>query len=179
MVNFIVMLRYLTGFYIFRHYLLVMKELTLFLLAASLALTGLSQKYTIKADLTGFPDGTWFYLQDLDVDAIVDSVPIRQGRFAISGRLDDPPQSLWLYSNYQNTFYYTVLLIGNEAVSVKGDIKDFPFHLAITGSPVQDDLNALNHLTRDGYAQRNELLNQYFALKGDSAEIKGKAIWKI
>jgi len=155
-----------------------MKHLSLILLSAFLALSAQSQQYTIKAALTGFPDGTPFYLKDLDVDAVIDSAFISRNTFKMTGRFDDPPQSLWLYCNYKNSFYYVVLLIGNDKISVKGDLKDFPYDLAVTGSRSQDDVNALRGLTKEGYRQRDRLVTEYFALKGDSAEIKGKAIWK-
>jgi peroxiredoxin len=138
-----------------------------------------AQQYTIKAHITGLANGKKIYLKDLDADADIDSATIQNDEFTLKGRLADTPQSLWLYCQDGTKFYYTTLLIGNEALNISGDIKDFPFDLSITGSKTQDDFNFLSAQTKDDYKKRNKLVEEYFALKGDSAEIKGKQIWKV
>ncbi|GAB3936201.1 thioredoxin-like domain-containing protein [Mucilaginibacter myungsuensis] len=153
------------------------KLLTALLIVA--AHTAFAQGYTVKTQLTGFPDGTKFYLQDLDAQYIIDSAALKSGELQLKGKLDAPVKGLWLYARHDNKFYYCNLLMGNEAVTVKGDMKDFPFDVSITGSKIQDANNRLVALTSAGNKKRNELIDQYFALKGDSAEIKGKQIWKV
>lgn len=154
-----------------------MKISVLFILLKCFTLNCSSQQYVISATITGFPDSTKFFLKDLDTDTDIDSAAITHNSFRMKGSLGSSPQSLWLCTTYNNNFYYTTLLIGNDSISVKGDIKDFPFDLAVTGSQIQDDLNILNALTRDGYKKRNQLVAEFFSLKGDSANIQGKAIW--
>lgn len=153
-----------------------LKRLLPFALSICLALEGASQQYIISANITGFPDSTKFYLKDLDTNSDIDSARIIHHSFSMKGRLGSPPQSLWLCSNYNNNFYYAILLIGNDTISVKGDIKDLPFDVSVTGSKIQDDLNILNALTKEGYKTRQKLVAEYFSLKPDSAKIKGDAL---
>lgn len=146
------------------------------LFAANLAF---AQQYTIEAHITGFNNGAKFYLKDVDVDSDIDSVVIRNNQFVMRGSLADAPKSLWLYTKTSTNFYYTTLMIGNETITINGDIKDFPFDLSISGSKTQDEHTLLLNQEKAGYKERNKLLQEYFSLKGDSAEIKGKKIWRI
>jgi hypothetical protein len=155
-----------------------MKILLPFVLSICLVLNGFSQEYIISANITGFPDSTKFFLKDLDTESDIDSARIIHNSFTLNGRLPSPPHSLWLCATYNNNFYYLILLIGNDTISVKGDIKDFPFDLSVTGSKIQDGLNILNALTKEGFKMRQKLIGDYFSLKPDSAKIRGNAIVK-
>jgi thiol-disulfide isomerase/thioredoxin len=156
---------------------MLMKKIALFLAAILVAKIAVSQQYVITASITGFKNGTKFYLKDVDADANIDSAVIQNDHFVLKGVLAETPQNLWLYSQNQQNFYYATLLIGNEKVSINGDIKDFPFDLSISGGKAQQDHDKLIDLTKAGYKHRNDLLAEYFALKGDSAKIKSKIIW--
>lgn len=151
------------------------------LLVLLLALTRLvnAQQYQIKAHVTGFANGTKFYLEDTDVDANIDSAVIKDNEFVMQGKLAYTPQSLWLYATAAQKYYYVVLFMGNDKINIKGDIKDFPFDLSVTGSKTHDEYRVLTEQTKAGYKKRNELVAEYFALKGDSAKIKAKQIWKV
>ena len=153
-----------------------MKILLPFVLSLCLALNCTSQQYVISGNITGFPDSTKFFLKDLDTGTDIDSTQIIRNSFRMKGSLGSSPRSMWLCTTYNNNFYYLILLIGNDTISVKGDIKEFPFDLSITGSKIQDVLNILNSLTKEGFKMRQQLLNEYFSLKPDSAKIRGKAI---
>jgi len=156
-----------------------MKKIVMFLFASCITEIAFAQQYSINAHITGFPNGTKFYLKDVDVDSNIDSAVIQNDEFVLKGSLTQTPQSLWLCSTIGQKFYYTTLMMGNDAIRINGDIKEMPFDLAITGSSTQNDHNMLNSLTKAGYKKRNELLEEYFALKGDSAKIKSKQIWKV
>lgn len=138
-----------------------------------------AQQYIINVHITGFKDQTKFILKDNDVDANIDSAIIIQDHFVLKGTLENAPKALWLYTTVGQNFYYTTLLIGNEKVDITGDIKDFPFDVKITGSKSQDESTAMFSLIKADYKKRNDLVAQYFKLTGDSAQIKGKEIWKI
>jgi thiol-disulfide isomerase/thioredoxin len=156
-----------------------MKKNFLLLLVIVFTKAAFAQQYVIKAEVTGFKNGTKFYLNDVDADTNIDSAVIQNNVFILKGKLYNPPQSLWVTATVGEKFYYFTLLIGNESIEVKGDAQDFPFDLSIKGSKIQDTHNELISLTREGYKRRNKLLEEYFLLKGDSAKIKGKAIWKV
>lgn len=155
-----------------------MKKIALILFV--ICFTGIvsAQQYTIKANITGFPNGAKFFLKDVDVDSNIDSAVIQNDALVLKGSLSQTPQSLWLCSTLGQKFYYTTLMMGNDDIQINGDIKDMPFDLTITGSKTQDDHNMLINLTKAGYKKRNELVEEYIALKGDSAKIKSKQIWK-
>src|SRR5258708_17072566 len=110
-----------------------------------------AQQYTIKAHITGFPNGTKFYLEDVEVDSNIDSAIIKNDEFDLKGGLIQTPQSLWLCSQFGQKFYYTTLMMGNDAIRINADIKDMPFDLTITGSKTQDAHNMLNSLTKASY----------------------------
>jgi thiol-disulfide isomerase/thioredoxin len=156
-----------------------MKKALLFLLITGLVQAAVAQQYLIRAEVTGFPDNTKFYLKDLDVDSDIDSAVLKNNRFEMRGKISDAPKSLWIYASANKNSYYTTLLIGNDNLTIKGDAEDFPFDLSITGSKIQDVHNLQVNLTKANYKKRNQLLQDYFTLKGDSAEIKGKQIWKV
>ncbi|TDQ09708.1 TlpA disulfide reductase family protein [Pedobacter metabolipauper] len=156
-----------------------MKKTGLFIFLLAFSQAVLAQQYEIKATITGFSNGTKFYLEDTDVSTNIDSAIIQDNKFVMKGKLNPAPQSLWLHTTFNKKFYYVTLLIGNDKVTITGNSKDMPFDLTITGSKPQNDRNALNLLIKEGYKKRNQLVNEYFALTGDSAEIKGKAIWKV
>jgi len=153
-----------------------MNKILITLLLFSLTKFSFAQGYTIQANVTGFPNGTKFFVNDSDTDTDIDSATIQNGQFVLKGKLFNNPQNLWIYANAGEKYYYFTLLIGNEKISVKGDANDFPFDLSITGSEIQDVHSELTSLTKSGSKERNELLNEYFAKKGDSLEVK--RIWK-
>src|SRR6185312_9547181 len=105
----------------------------------------------------GFNNGAKFYLKDVDVDSDIDSVVIRNNQFVMRGSLADAPKSLWLYTKTSTNFYYTTLMIGNETITINGDIKDFPFDLSISGSKTQDEHTLLLNQEKAGYKERNKL----------------------
>jgi thiol-disulfide isomerase/thioredoxin len=137
-----------------------------------------AQQYAINARITGFKDGTRFYLNDVGPDINIDSAVIKNGRFSFNGKLGAEPKSLWVTATVGQNYYYFTLLMGNEKIDVRGDVSDFPFDLKITGSKTQDVHNKMIELTREGYKERNKLVAEYQSLSGDSAKSKGKAIWK-
>lgn len=138
-----------------------------------------AQQYVISAQITGFEDGTKFYLNDVTLDTNIDSAVIKNNFLSFKGKLRAEPQSLWVTTNAGQKFYYFTLLMENERINVKGDIKDFPFDLKITGSKTQEMHNKMIALTKEGYKKRSKLVEEYQALTGDSAKSKGKAIWKV
>lgn len=154
-----------------------MKLLLLLVLSTCLTFNGSSQQYMISGKITGFPEGAKFFIVNLDTDEVLDSTVIRQNAFIMKGSLIGAPQAIRLYCINNNNLYYTPLLIGNDTISVKGDLKDFPWDLTITGSPTQDGLNLLYALTKEGQKQRSQLVEEYFKLPADSAKTRGYIIW--
>lgn len=151
------------------------------LIVILVAITALScQKqngYIITGDLTGFPDSTMIYLRNLSTDETFDSTMIIGNKFQFKGQLLDVPEQIWLNTKVDNEFIYTNLLIGNENIRIKADIKDFPWNVNITGSKTQDDFNYLRDLTKSFDMQRDSLVKNFFKLSPEVQQEKGKDIW--
>lgn len=158
-----------------------MKNLSLTLLLLCCVSAAFSQNYVVNAKLTGFPDQTKFYLRDLDKDTDVDSAFLVGGKLTMQAKLESKPVSVRFYASYNKKFYYATLLLGADKVTITGDASQFPFNVQITGSKIQDLENILQAQTRDDYKKRNELVNEYFNLNGDSLQKKArsKEIWGV
>ncbi|MCK0158241.1 DUF4369 domain-containing protein [Cellulophaga sp. F20128] len=97
--------------------------------------------FIIYGQVTGFPDGTKFYLRNLATDAVFDSAIVKNNTYKFEGNLESPSVQIWLNTILDKNFYYTYLLIGNENITVKGDISDLPWNVNISGSKTQGDFN--------------------------------------
>ncbi|MBN1186100.1 MAG: AhpC/TSA family protein [Bacteroidales bacterium] len=133
--------------------------------------------YIIKGDLTGFPDSTVFYLQNSSTQEVIDSAIIIKNNLEFKGQFQDTPEEIFLTAKVDGKFIYSYLLIGNEKISVSGDIKDFPWNVAISGSKSQDDYNILRSMTKSFDIERDSLVQSFFKLSQEEQEAKGKAIW--
>ncbi|MEN8120543.1 MAG: DUF4369 domain-containing protein [Bacteroidota bacterium] len=92
------------------------------------------EKFTISGQVSGFPDGTKFYLRNLSTDEVFDSTTVKNNNFKFEGQLSNPPEQIWLNAIIDKKFIYTNLFIGNDKINVKGDIADFPWNVEIKGS---------------------------------------------
>lgn len=149
-----------------------------FLIIASIATSCNNQKgYVITGQLTGFPDSTMLYLQNLSTQDNFDSALIIKNKFAFRGYLQNEPEQIWLNTIVDGKFLYTNLLIGNENVSIKGDIKDFPLDVKISGSKTQEEYTYYQNLTKTLQIERDSLVKTFLALSPETQEIRGKEIW--
>lgn len=156
-----------------------MKKLLAGLLACCITLLATAQQYVIKGKISGFSNGTKFWLKDIDLDRIVDSAVMTNSAFTMKGTFTDGPRSLWLYTSTKDSFYYCNLFIGNETVTVKGSSRDMPFFMQVTGSKIQDIENILNRQTGPLYHSRDSLMSIGIPLmnKKENPELQ-KDIWK-
>lgn len=138
-----------------------------------------SEQFNIDATITGFKDSTKVFLKNLNTDKIIDSTTLLSNKFSFSGKFDSQsPEILWMYISEKNNFYYSNLLIGNENIKIKGDIKDFPFDLKISGSKPQKEADILTNLTKELDKKRSLLVDDYLSLSEEDRKLKGKDIWK-
>ena len=122
-----------------------------------------AQQYQINVTLTGFENQTKFYLQDINTDKKIDSALLINGKLSMKGKINEV-RALWLCSYYKNKFYFTNLLIGADQVTIKADIKDFPWHVRISGSKSQDKANILNNQIKQLWQERDSLIKIVFPL---------------
>lgn len=155
----------------------MIKSLFCLLFAASV-LNISAQGFTIHAKISGFPDGTKFYLLDLDLQTIVDSAYIKKNKFQVKGIAGDVPQFFRLYTTLKNENYYCNVFMGNESVTVTGDKKDLPYHMSYKGSPSQDLYQVLNKQTNPFQVQRDSLMKNAMALSNDTTK-NGKAQFSL
>lgn len=156
-----------------------MKKNILFVVAMLFYTIAFAQRYQISAHVTGFKNGTKFYLNNTELDTNIDSAIISNDKFVMKGYLPKTPQNLWVTASMPNKFYFFTLLIGNEHITVNGDATAFPYDLAIKGSKTQNEHDELINLIKGSFKQRNQLVENYQSLSGnpDSIKKKSKAIW--
>lgn len=135
------------------------------------------EKFTISGQVSGFPDGTKFYLRNLATDAVFDSTTIKNSNFKFEGHLSSPPEQIWLHATVDDKFIYTNLLIGNENINIKGDILDFPWNVDIKGSKTQEDFNYSKNITKEYTTKRSALVQSVMELPQDRPQEMEAEIW--
>ncbi|MEM6265411.1 MAG: thioredoxin-like domain-containing protein [Bacteroidota bacterium] len=99
----------------------------------------------LTAELTGFPDSTLFFLENTSTQAVLDTAMLISGKFEMYAQLAETPETLFLYARLEGEKPKTWLLLGNEAVTLKADKKDFPWQVDATGSASQDEREAMRN----------------------------------
>lgn len=133
-----------------------------------------AQQFSLSGKITGFPNGTKFYLKDPEADLSVDSAVIMDNVIDMGIKLDEVPKGLFLSATVDGNYYWCYLFVENETVQISGDKKDFPFYLTISGSRSQDVYNRLNDKIRPWVALRNSLTENIGSLISDESD-SGKA----
>ena len=136
------------------------------------------EKFTITGEVTGFPDGTKFYLRNLATDAVFDSTTVENNNFKFEGHLYSPPEQIWLNTTVNKKFIFTNLLIGNDHITVKGDISDFPWNVDIKGSKTQEDFNYSRSITKESDIKRDSLVQGFMKLSQEKQQEIGTEIWR-
>lgn len=147
-----------------------MKKFLLVIIALTITSSLIAQQFSITAKLTGFKNGTKFYIQDPELESKIDSAVINNDTFSIKGKLDYVPKSIFISTTDEGNYYWCFMFIGNEKVQLKGDKKDFPFYLQISGSKSQDIYNKLNNRTREISTKRNHLTENLGSLISDESD---------
>lgn len=133
-------------------------------------------KFTIFGQVSGFPKGTKFYLRNMSTDAVFDSTTVENNSFKFEGRLSSSPEHIWLLATVDNKFIYTNLLIGNDNINIKADIKDFPWNVEIKGSKIQEDYNYSQSITKEYNIKLDSLENAYMKLSPSKQQEIGTKI---
>lgn len=136
-----------------------------------------NQGYVITGEVTGFPDSTIIYLWNFDTQEDIDSALILKNHFAMKGVFEEVPGSFWLTGRVNGQSFYTNMLIGNDRIVVKGDLRDFPFSVQITGSEMQDGRNKSDKLINPYYQQRDSLVLCLFSLSEEEQKTRETEIW--
>jgi thiol-disulfide isomerase/thioredoxin len=156
-----------------------LKFLLTILFLSVIQLTSFSQSFTITAALTGFPDGTTFYVDEVHTQQTIATGKIRHDQLTITGNLAEAPSMLVLKATINNYVYACFVLMGNEKVNVKGDIKDFPFYIKVSGSKYQDENEILKKQTRYYDKQRDSISQNLFELINDTSIIGQEKLMRV
>lgn len=132
---------------------------------------GFVPSYTIQGNVTGFSEGTKFYLYSLETNAIVDSALVEDNKFQMKGHIANPPVSFWLKATDGEDYVYTPLLIGNDSLTVSAAKQDFAWNVNTSGSTIDTNYRKLMNLTKDLDIKRDSLIFGYHA-KADTVKEK-------
>lgn len=140
-----------------------MKKFIIILLTIGCMQTSRAQLYHVTAELTGFENGTKFYLKDIMADKNIDSAILKNGKLTMQGKIGHV-SPVWFCCSYRKEFYFTNLLLGAEQVRIQADVKDFPWFTRISGSKSQDVANILNVQTRQLWKDRDSIMKILYPL---------------
>lgn len=129
----------------------------------------LPPSYTVEGNVTGFPEGTKFYLYSLETNANVDSATVRKNKFKLEGQIVDPPGFFWLRTSEGEDYVYTPLLIGNDEITVSADKHDFAWNVKTSGSTIDSNYRKLMDHTKNLNIKRDSMI---FAFHGMPTEEK-------
>ena len=121
------------------------------------------QSYNIEGNVTGFSEGTKFYLYSLETNANVDSALVKDNKFQMEGNIANPPALFWLRATDGEDYVYTPLLIGNDELTISADKKDFAWNVKTSGSTIDDNYRKAMEVTRELSIKRDSLIFGYHA----------------
>lgn len=122
-----------------------------------------NENYKITGNVTGFSEGTKFYLYSLETNANVDSAIVKNNKFRMEGHIADPPASFWLRATDGQDYVYTPLLIGNDSIIVSADKQDFAWNVSTSGSIIDANYRQSMDLTKELNIKRDSLIFSYHA----------------
>ncbi|WP_346238194.1 redoxin domain-containing protein [Niabella insulamsoli] len=135
-----------------------------------LPLFALAQKLTLNGQITGLPDGSKVVLTDLEnPGAPLQSTESKAGAFTLATKLEGAS----LLSLGVGDSVKTAVFVGNETVSVKGDISQNAEDWTYSGSTVQDNFVEFQDIFVPKFGALNKLVQQLQFGNG-SEEIRTK-----
>ncbi len=119
-----------------------------------------ANEYTIHIDVKGLPEKSEVYLKDFETTTEINKGSLVDGRGKLEGKMENGPRLLFLTIFTGSQTYWCNFMIGGEEVWVNADKKDFPFHVTVKGSAVQDVYYRLNAQLADNRILRDSLFTQ-------------------
>ena len=120
--------------------------------------------YVIQGEFSGFPDSSMFYLANVRSGSTLDSARLIGGKFRMEGQLPEEPCIVRLGTILNSSRVFVQSMLGNEKVTVSGDLSDFPYQVTITGSKYSDQYVDFEKRTLHLRLQQDSLLKSYRAL---------------
>lgn len=119
---------------------------------------------TVDGLVTGLPDNTLVYLYDIQLQKLYDSTRSKNNQFSLKGPLLKEPKIIFLFVHPNSKKIYTSFIAGNDQVTVKGDLEDFPWEVEIDGSETAIVEKYLKLEIKDLHKKRDSLLADFFKL---------------
>ncbi|WP_410222455.1 redoxin domain-containing protein [Pedobacter sp.] len=95
-----------------------------------------AQSFKINGTCEGLTDGTWLYLKEANTNQILDSVQIKNGSFALKGKMGEEPTKVLLHTDKFSNYVFFWLESGPLSMNLKaGEFKKGN----IKGSKTQDE----------------------------------------
>ncbi|HLO61296.1 MAG TPA: TlpA disulfide reductase family protein [Bacteroidales bacterium] len=133
--------------------------------------------YKVTAELTGFPDSTQFYLNSSTTEENFDSAIMVHDKVVFQGKLEDPPDFIWMTAVVNKELHYCFFWLENDVVNINGDIKDLPWSIKISGSKIQEEQKDLEKIINPIARLRDSLAQAFFNLSPELQEKQGKEAW--
>ncbi len=137
-------------------------RITSFIIIIILILSSCTQQdgYTLNGLVEGFDDSTMLFLRDSDIDKVIDSSYVIDGKFTFSGKVDDP-KNVSLRTKFEKGIspVYTYFWLENSEIIIKGERDDFKY-VEITGSKLQAEADILKTRLKSNRKNRTDLIKK-------------------
>lgn len=141
------------------------------------SLLSAQKSFKISGVLEGFDDHATVLVQKQNIT--LDSTTLKNNQFELKGSLEDFPASVYLMVKQKKSTKYAELYIGNEKITLKNSIGDFPFDVKTQGSSYDNDRYLYAQKTKALERERRELLDRMWILRDEKKwnDSLQKAYW--
>lgn len=119
---------------------------------------------TIKGTIIGFPKNSIVRLFALS-GSVIDSCYVKDNNFILHKKFTNEAAPVGLTISKDSISRNAELFIGNETITIKGTIDDFPNSLTVIGSPNHHLMTDLDKILSDVLKERKDLLSEYLSKK--------------
>ncbi|GHA52093.1 hypothetical protein GCM10007103_35540 [Salinimicrobium marinum] len=124
------------------------------------------EKFTITANLSGFPENSKVIISNGTTGKVLDSTKLVENKFVSTGFIENPPIPISIIINPDNNeTAYSFIFIGNENVKISGNKDDFPDDLSVIGSKHQEFKTKLDNKVGPLNKERNQKIQKMFSLR--------------
>ncbi|NCI51346.1 redoxin domain-containing protein [Sediminibacterium roseum] len=131
--------------------------LLLFTVLVSSVLHAQTTGYKINIDVKGLPEKCEVFLKDFETTTEINKGVLVGGKGTLQGQMENAPRLLFLTLYTGSETYWCNFMIDAEEVTIQAATKDFPFHVKVQGSAVQDVFSKLNTELADNRTLRDSL----------------------
>ena len=161
-----------------------MKKFAITIILFTLSISTFAYTFKINGTVTGLTNGTWIFVRLASPDKMLDSTQVKDGKFVLSGKMDEPISRVYLHTaRYAN---YTSFWLEETPLTVVLKSGEFKKGI-ITGSKTeeqdkirsiakkslvnaQDSLNKLSSAEKDATAKK-KLVTEYLSFRNQEHEM--------